>query len=111
MVGTCGTVTSNTAEVVVTPSTGVQEELPSSSFRVLGPVPATHSVSVMLADELGDNSTISLFDVQGLPVLTMSIESNARVLSIPVQDLAVGSYSIQLRTSKGYARGRIVVVR
>lgn len=65
----------------------------------------------MLADDLGDNGTISLIDVQGVSVRTMSIESNTRVLTIPVQDLAVGSYSIQLRTSKGYARGRFVVVR
>ncbi|MBS1561335.1 MAG: SBBP repeat-containing protein [Bacteroidetes bacterium] len=109
--GTCGTVTSNTAEVVVTPTTGVQEELPVSSFRVLGPNPASHSVSVMLAEDLGDNGTISLIDVQGVVVLSMSVERNARLLSIPVQDLAVGSYTIQLRTSHGYARGRIVVVR
>ena len=109
--GTCGMVTSSLVEVIVTPSTGVQEELPPSSFRVLGPIPATHSVFVMLADDLGDNGTISLIDVQGVSVRTMSIESNTRVLTIPVQDLAVGSYSIQLRTSKGYARGRFVVVR
>jgi len=109
--GTCGKVTSNPAAVVVTPSTSVQEELPLSSFRVLGPVPASQTVSVMLADDLGDNGSISLVDAQGVVVLTQQVERNTRVLAISVQDLAIGAYTIQLRTSNGYARGRIVIVR
>lgn len=108
--GTCGSMTSSPAVVVVTPSTSVEEELPTSAFRILGPVPASQSVSIMVSD-IGENGSLSLIDAQGVVVMSMNVASDARFVSVPVQQLAVGSYSLVLRTSKGYGRGRIVVVR
>ena len=110
--GGCGTVTSDPAVVVVTPSTSVTDDRTSDVawLRLIGPVPAHDVVAVELVGG-GEEYVVTVLDLQGRTLSTLTIGSveDARRISIATDQLAKGTYIAQFRAGNRVGHVRFSV--
>jgi hypothetical protein len=108
--GGCGSVTTDAAVVNVEPVSSVQDgESTALSIRVLGPQPASDVVHVSLPT-VGDVVEIRIRDLQGRAVAAYRTPA-APTLDIPVRDLSVGTYLLEVVSNARVARVSIVIAR
>jgi hypothetical protein len=107
--GGCGTVTTDAATVSVNQSTSVAEDLSVLGARILGPQPA-NDVLRLAVDTPQESMSIRIIDLSGR--VLASLRPNAsHLVQIPVQNLAPGTYILELGTSERAARSTFVIQR
>ena len=113
--GTCGEATTETATVVVNPSTSVDEvETFEYALRVLGPTPASSVVRVQITSPSAGTAQFRLIDAQGAYVGSFDaglVDAGVTVVEMPVNTLATGSYGVELTLNGMSLRGMVLVVR
>jgi hypothetical protein len=110
--GGCGTVTSEAATVVVTPTTSVDEDRVSDVawLRMIGPTPANEQVSIDLVGA-GEEYELSILDLQGRTMSTIALGhvNEVRRVSIATDQLSAGMYLAQFRSGNRIGHVRITV--
>jgi hypothetical protein len=99
--GVCGEVSSATAVVDVTPSTGVDENEPYG-FRLIGPQPATDHVTVQIVPS-SSPVTFVVTDLRGATHVTVTSGGSEGFVNIPLANVPSGTYLVR-RT--GIERGQ-----
>lgn len=110
--GGCGTVTSEAATVVVTPTTSVDEDRVSDVawLRMIGPTPANEQVSIDLVGA-GEEYELSILDLQGRTMSTIALGhvNEVRRVSIATDQLSAGMYLAQFRSGNRIGHVRFTV--
>ncbi len=83
-------------QILRTAATGVNDPLTDNMFRVF-PNPAAENIYVINDQDIPVHS-ISVIDITGQKIKTISSFENTREISIPVQDLANGSYILTIQS-------------
>lgn len=114
VVGGCGSVTSETATVVVTPTTSVENDNASDVawMRLLGPTPASEYVSVELAGDAASYE-VTVVDMQGRLVssVQLGVIDGVRRVRIPTDLLSNGVYVARVRAGERLGHVRFTVGR
>ena len=114
IVGTCGDVTSEEVEVVVTPTTSVDEEDAQTvlAIEVLGPIPADDVIRLRIDGQFTSTVTATIFAINGDQVGTLDLGSLTRgaVVEIPASELPSGIYAVQLNDGTETLRTTVHVV-
>ncbi len=107
--GVCGTVVSDAASVVITPTTSVAEVTDDEGFRILGPQPASDLLSIQLGSSTSP-LIISILDAQGATIFTRGTEPGMRIIGLSVLDIPSGMYTLVARNGTSAYRARVVIV-
>lgn len=110
--GGCGSVNSEPAVVVVTPTTSVDEDRSSDVawLRLIGPTPATEQVAFDVVGE-GEDYTVTVLDLQGRTMMSLALGrvEDARRVAIATDQLAKGVYLAQFRAGDRIGHVRFTV--
>lgn len=110
--GGCGSVSSEPAVVVVTPSTSVDDDRSSDVawLRLIGPTPASEQVAFDVVGG-GEQFVVTVLDLQGrtLSALALGSVEDSRRVSIAVDQLAKGVYIAQFRAGDRVGHVRFTV--
>ncbi|RPI69090.1 MAG: hypothetical protein EHM43_02880 [Ignavibacteriae bacterium] len=100
--GGCGEATSEEANIEVTPTTGVNDDVVTqggSTMQVLGPIPADDQLSVRLNLLAGGRADVRLLDARGAVALIHNLGDLAAgmsVVSLPTGSLSSGIYALEI---------------
>lgn len=99
--GGCGTVTSSAAQVVVTPTTSVDEEGVSSAAvaTIVGPQPAATTVYVKLNLAASSDVVMTIVDLQGRRIAQSTVgalTAGMHILPVDVTACAAGAHRIEI---------------
>lgn len=98
--GTCGDVTTREAVVTVGPATSVDEDdVVERGITILGPIPASESVAVRIATNLGGEAVATVRDLGGSLAMQYelgAIASGSTDHRLPVNSLASGVYILEI---------------
>ncbi len=110
--GGCGSVTSEPAIVVVTPTTSVDDDRSSDVawLRLIGPTPASEQVAFDVVGG-GEDYVMTVVDLQGRTLSTLALGrvEDARRVSIATDQLAKGVYIAQFRAGDRVGHVRFTV--
>lgn len=108
--GVCGTVTSGTATVTVTPSTSVSDDEVRADIRILGPQPASDHLAVQFARSDGSPRFIQILDLTGIPVFSAILDGSTLVENFLVSSIPSGTYILTYRGStRSFQQGIVIV--
>jgi len=111
--GTCAALSSNFIEVVIQETAEcavtATEELKDEDVRIY-PNPAVNFITLEYND-LSDNATVSVFDVQGKMVITQNLINNAGSSNIDVQNLLGGIYMVRVTSEESSITKRILITK
>jgi hypothetical protein len=93
----CGSVTSDIVDVVVSPSTSVDDD-PASAWRITGGTAA--STDLQLSGPVSESVEVAIVDAGGRTLLR-DLRRQVRTMTIDVSPLPTGRYWIILTTSQG----------
>jgi hypothetical protein len=105
----CGTTTSETARVTVG-TTSVQSDIDLHSAAIY-PQPASAMITVTRDDGSADEARVVIRDLSGTVVATNDMPSSVWSLTIPIQHLASGTYSVEIRSNTRTTSRAIMIAR
>lgn len=105
----CGTTTSEPARVTVG-TTSVQSDIDLHGVAIY-PQPASAMITVTRDDGGADEARMVIRDLRGTVVATIEMPSSVRSVTVPVQHLASGTYSMEIMSTTRQTNRTILIAR
>ncbi|MCD6013258.1 MAG: Secretion system C-terminal sorting domain [Flavipsychrobacter sp.] len=99
----------DTLKVLIAGTNGVEDVQEEKGISVY-PIPANTELNITTENNLNGIEKVSIHDLQGKEMLTLHQSANNSKMTIPVDELANGTYILQLRTNNGNFNKRIAVM-